>query len=94
MQGEIQVGGIDDSFHTFNQAWHIEIDEQSDAEAGQPELRQNLSLVYWKNAFYRFQLHNNYPFHNKIDSVATAQVQPFVSHGNYYLSFERNIPQS
>jgi ribosome-associated toxin RatA of RatAB toxin-antitoxin module len=31
--GKIKAGSINDPFHTFNQTWHIEIDEQTDVEA-------------------------------------------------------------
>jgi len=72
----------------------IEVDEQSKRPLRQLEIRQNDCLVNGGQRVDGLELHDNAPFHQKVDSITALQLDVLVDDRNGFLPLELQAAQS
>ena len=57
---------------------HIEIHEKAHLAPGKPEVREQLSLMDWRQRIHGFDFNNHSPFDEQVQSVTAVQLHVFV----------------
>ena len=69
---------IHDALQAFLQYRNIEIDQQTDTPPRKLQVSQELSFMYRRKAFDRFNLHNHEVVNNQIHAIAAIQLHALV----------------
>ena len=80
---------VDHSLDAGLEVPDVEVDEQANVAAGELEIRKQLSLVDWLDPADCFQLHNNFPFDQQVDSIPSVEPYAFVHDGKALLALDR-----
>ena len=72
---------------------HVEVDQKTNGQTGQLQVREHLCLVNRQQMRDSFDLHDDAPLDHEIDALAALQPEPLVDHGNSALTFEADPEQ-
>jgi len=78
---------IDLSVDAFLQVRDVEVDQQADAQAAQPQVREQLSVVNGQHRFDRFQFDDHDFVDEQIDSITEIDRESFNPDGKLLLGF-------
>jgi hypothetical protein len=87
---EAQEGLQDEAFDSILQLCDVEIDNQSDRNFRQSQVRKNLRLMNWEQSFDALDFHNEVATYEQIDSITATEQCLFVANRQWHLHLEWN----